>query len=146
MAETRKTINDAGMGAAAKMGLQLYEQASRGSGRTYRMIMALQPGAVVLSRDNGDWLRHMIRDLRGGDFDCKVISCKATKAGVYEAMHRHRIKPPVAMDHFVVLGLYQEALDGLAKELASLGAPEHSFGEIQGAPPPAAFFGGRFHG
>lgn len=137
-----KKLNDAGVGASARAGLRVYEHAARGSGRTHQMIMALPEGAVVFCSNSTGWLRNMIRDLRGPQFQVTVVACNGLD-GIHRGLVEHRAKPgytPIAVDHHLIYMMYEQALDHLERQLAALGSPPHPFSEHTQDVPPVMLF------
>lgn len=140
--DSKSHIDDAGIGAAARMGIEVYDQASRGSGRTYRMIMSLKEGSMVMMHGNNTtWMRNYIRELRGPKFKVEVV-CTTGKSG----MNRHignamAKRMPIAIDHYLLKELYLEHIEQFTKDLSSLGINEHNFSLARrDTPPPAYLF------
>lgn len=138
-------MDDSGIGGAARVGLEVYEQASRGSGRTYRMVMGLPDGVHVMYRGPQDqWLMNMIRDLRGPDFKFSLIGVR-DRSAVMSAFHEAaRLRKPVALDHQVISYLYEKALDDVRIELDRMGVVSHDFCQATSdrAVPPVSTFRG----
>lgn len=138
-------MDDSGIGGAARVGLEVYEQASRGSGRTYRMVMGLPDGVHVMYRGpNDNWLIKMIRDARGPDFKFSVIRC-TRRDEVMVAFHEaRRLRKPVALDHQVISMLYERALDDVRRDLEEMDVASHEFCQATSdrAVPPCATFRG----
>lgn len=133
-------VDDAGIGAAAIMGIEIYDHACRGSGRTHRMVMALKPGTTVLCKGEPRWLEAMIRDLRGKDFDAKVVSCGSLDRA-YEAIGNAKARRRlIAMDHHLIADFYLETVKRLTRDLAHLGIEQHNETLMTNKPPPAAMF------
>jgi hypothetical protein len=146
VAEDRK-IDDAGMAAAASMGLQVYEHACRGSGRTHRMIMALKNGETILTHERGDWFKNMVRELRGPGFKVRIVSCDGTWDGLLRSIRREHLRSPVAMDHYLLFHLHLDGIKQTARHLAELGVNQPVWVEQRGEPPPASsFFQERYDG
>lgn len=123
-------MDDCGIGASARVGMEVFEQASRGSGRTRRMIMGLPSGVHVFIRgQNADWFRGMIRGLRGADFEFSVSAyseLRHSRQAIITALHR---REPVAIDHYLVSLFYEAALDRARDELREFGVVSHRFSE-----------------
>ena len=107
-------MDEYGIGSAAAMGLQLYESASRRSGRTTRMLaMATNDDVIVCRRaKESDRLRRLIKD-----------SGKTTRVVTVEhSSELHRAFPPRAkgraiFDHDWVHQFFVEAVRGAEDEL-----------------------------
>lgn len=71
----------------------------RGTGRTKRMVMSLPEGGCAVVLHNHDfiaYIRHMISDLRGGDF------LKTVRFATLECVdHLRGFDRPICVDHFV---------------------------------------------
>lgn len=55
--DQRPKLNDFGFGGVLKTALEIYEMASRGSGRSLRTVRSLRPGSVLLVHNSHE-LRH----------------------------------------------------------------------------------------
>ncbi len=133
-------MDDCGAYAAAKTGLEIYEQASRGSGRTHRMIKELPDKVMVCHTGDGAWIRNMIRDSRGREFQftlAKVENWKDLQLAVEEAA-RYRL--PTAVDHHVVTQLYLKGLDEDRKRFAEVGVDLEKFSAAAGHPSPVSLY------
>lgn len=133
-------VDDAGFGAAARVALHVYEQASRGSGRSQRMVMALEPNSRVIVQGDPVWMRNMIRDLRGPDFKATVVSSGTwynTHREIAEAKQRRQ---PIAIDHHLIKALYMERIASMTRDLVEIGIEQHNYSIVHDEPPPAAMF------
>lgn len=138
-------MDDYGIGASARAGLAVYEQAARRSGRTLRMVRALKaPFLLIVDsaqevRRHKDLIAEMRPDLRETDFQIRSIG-GSSRAG----LTRHRVaelrssagpasKWPTVLDHLVVFRLYAEAIDEVSRDFAP-----NEFEQQTGAPPPVS--------
>lgn len=110
-------LDDAGLGAAALSGLRLYEQASRASGRTHRMIMGLTEGATVFCAD-GEFrsLSLMIKELRP-DLDGKVDVFTWSRDAEYRVRGR---ATQITMTHRLWLKMYEAAIERVRDDMQAL--------------------------
>lgn len=133
-------VDDAGFGAAARMGIEMYDQACRSSGRTHRMIMALAPNSIVLCHGEPQPIRHMIRHLRGASFPFDVEVCSSMRNvadRIWEGRAKNRA---VVMDHYLIKHLYMREITYFTSQLSELGIEEHKHSLIHNRPPPAVMF------
>lgn len=107
-------MDDYGIGSAAAAALHVYEGASRGSGRTTRMVRDLRGHQVVVcpNYDEKQRVERLIREMRPAIAHVVVVSLdgrKTAREQLHGFLNRHPGKDLV-LDHTVVLRLYEEAI------------------------------------
>lgn len=107
---------DFGAKASALTGLRIYEQASRGSGRTETTLRSLKDGDILVAHDEKS-ARHLERQCKERGLDVRVTTIRSIR------MNGHAgAKGRLVFDHAAVLAMYEEAIQGVDKEIAEHGA------------------------
>lgn len=100
---------DYGVKASAMIGLQIYNQASRGSGRTISMLERMKDGdvAIVHTPAAAKWLLHRAHEMKK-----KVkIHVADNIRTVHTVTQGNRPSDEIFIDHWVFHLLYQEGLN-----------------------------------
>jgi len=121
------THTDFGIHAAALMALELFDLASRRSGRTTAVLAQAEPGDLFLTCDERH-ARRLESELRARGVNGVVVSQCRSIAELDERVSRESGNPRrrrILLDHTVVQLLYREAIENTA----------HSIAHLTGTPP-----------
>ena len=107
---------DYGYKAALQAGLQVYENASRASGRTARMIERVNPDDVIVCADGraGHFIQQRLRD---AGKQAHVVVCDPTPYALDERMRG--IQARVFFEHTWELRYWEQVLASAAEALRS---------------------------
>lgn len=116
-------MDDYGIGAAALAGIRLYDQASRGGGRTHRMVMALSERSMVVVATEKDRrnIESLIKRVRPELTDVRFMVVEPQPRSIQAVMAHGR---PVTFDHEWIRHFFEGRLKDTQVLLEELGAVE----------------------
>lgn len=122
-------MDDYGIGAAARVGLHVYEGASHGSGRTTRMLTGLQNVRQVVVMLNSGMVDHAKALMRHMDLPGTIVVSVGAKTLLRRQLGELRARYPshlLVLDHTVVSRLYEEAIAQVREDFElEMGRFEH---------------------
>lgn len=114
---TKNIVDPNGVVASAKAGMQMYEHAARGSGRTWRMLAAAPPKSLIIATDeqHASYMRSMLRKLDRTDL--KVAAMKPSEDAIHRLADYRKAEGAVMLDHNWTYRFFDAFIDRVHREL-----------------------------